>query len=424
MSECEICMEEMNKSSRKEINCPYCNYGCCKSCFRKYLLSQDTPNCMKCKKSISLEFISSVTPKCFYNKEYRDCRAKVLLSREKSLLPQAQELVQERLEEQRRGEKLKIIKKKENELLHQLYMVRREMWQINNPGRKKKKEATKFIMGCTNGECRGFLSKAWKCGTCEKYICPDCHGVKIGRDDPDHVCKKEDIETAKLLSKDTKNCPNCAVRIFKISGCDQMWCVECKTAFSWKTGKIETSHIHNPHYYQWQRDMNNGVAPRVPGDIPGNCNDRNDLPWVGVLHTIFNNSKRNVEFEDWRKCHRSVVHIERVTLQRYHRRNLLTDNIDLRADFLMNYIDEKEWLKTLKRRQKGSEMKNDIRQVLEMYINSMKDIFNTFVTGKLKEIEKPACSLKNYVNNELQKISSRYGGNKVPHIRDDWSVYD
>ena len=54
----------------------------------------------------------------------------------------------------------------------------------------------------------------------------------------------------------------------------------------------------------------------------------------------------------------------------------------------------------------------------------MKDIFNTFVTGKLKEIEKPACSLKNYVNNELQKISSRYGGNKVPHIRDDWSVYD
>ena len=422
MNECEICMEKYNNYSRKEVNCPYCEYGYCKSCFRKYLLTKDIPNCVKCKKALSLDFICSVTPKCFYNKEYRECRAKNLLSREKSLLPQAQELVQERLEDKKREVKMKKVREDENELLHKLYLVRRELWTLNNPGTRKKKEKTKFIMGCTNGECRGFLSQAWKCGTCEKYICPDCHGVKESRDDPEHVCKKEDVETAKLLAKDTKNCPKCAVRIFKISGCDQMWCVECKTSFSWKTGKIETGVVHNPHYYQWQRDMNNGVAPRVPGDNPGrNCN-RNELPWVGVLTTIFANQNRKAKFNRWRDCHRSVVHIERVVLNQYLPRNLLVDNIDLRADFLMNYIDEKEWLQTLKRRQKRIELKHDVRQVLEMYINSMKDIFNTFVTGKLKEIEKPSCSLKDYVNNQLQKISSRFGGNKVPFIRDDWSV--
>jgi hypothetical protein len=68
-----------------------------------------------------------------------------------------------------------------------------------------------------------------------------------------------------MLKKNTKPCPKCGVRISKIDGCDQMWCVECKTAFSWNTGNIESGKIHNPHYYQFMRER--GGMPRDPNDV-------------------------------------------------------------------------------------------------------------------------------------------------------------
>ena len=48
-----------------------------------------------------------------------------------------------------------------------------------------------------------------------------------------------------------------------------MWCTECKVAFNWNSGKIiYGGQIHNPHYYQYMRDQNNGInAPRNPGDV-------------------------------------------------------------------------------------------------------------------------------------------------------------
>ena len=115
---------------------------------------------------------------------------------------------------------------------------------------------------CSDPNCRGLLNSEWKCATCEKYTCSECHVLKNNH----HVCKPEDVETAKLLASDTKPCPKCRVPIYKIMGCDQMWCTECHTAFSWRTGNIET-RIHNPHFYEYQRRINNGQAPRNYGDM-------------------------------------------------------------------------------------------------------------------------------------------------------------
>ena len=97
----------------------------------------------------------------------------------------------------------------------------------------------------------------------------------------------DDVATAKLLAKETKSCPQCAIPIFKISGCDQMWCTECQTPFSWKTGQKVSGVIHNPHFYQWQRQQNSGNAPRRPGTRY----DCGGLPWVRTIRHILKTRK-------------------------------------------------------------------------------------------------------------------------------------
>ena len=80
--------------------------------------------------------------------------------------------------------------------------------------------------------------------------------------------KRKNIESANLIKKETRPCPQCAVPIYKISGCDQMWCTQCQIAFSWNTGKVVVGGtIHNPHYFQFMR--NGGVigAERNPDDV-------------------------------------------------------------------------------------------------------------------------------------------------------------
>ena len=102
-----------------------------------------------------------------------------------------------------------------------------------NTGRRQ------FIMACPMENCRGFLSSGWKCGVCDARICKDCHERKEDADDTnpdamkvDHVCDENIKASVALMKHDSRPCPSCASMIFKIHGCDQMWCTQCATAFS------------------------------------------------------------------------------------------------------------------------------------------------------------------------------------------------
>jgi hypothetical protein len=128
----------------------------------------------------------------------------------------------------------------------------------------------KFIMACPFQGCKGFLSTAYKCGLCEKYTCKDCLMVKSG---DDHVFVESDKLSAKSIREDTKPCPKCHERIFKIDGCDQMFCMArdeagrvCEAVWSWRTGEETPGVIvHNPHAFALQRER--GYVPRNAGDV-------------------------------------------------------------------------------------------------------------------------------------------------------------
>lgn len=81
------------------------------------------------------------------------------------------------------------------------------------------KERKEFIMKCGGDECRGFLSTSYKCGTCEKWTCQHCL-VVIGADkEAEHTCNPDTVESAKTIKSETRPCPKCGTRIFKIDGC-------------------------------------------------------------------------------------------------------------------------------------------------------------------------------------------------------------
>ena len=69
------------------------------------------------------------------------------------------------------------------------------------------------------GGCKGHVLN-YKCVICDTMICDKC--LVINEDE--HKCKEDDIKSAELILKDTKPCPSCKTRIYKIDGCDQMWC--------------------------------------------------------------------------------------------------------------------------------------------------------------------------------------------------------
>lgn len=99
---------------------------------------------------------------------------------------------------------------------------------------------------CVRPHCTGYLSLLdERCSVCSAEICPDCR-EEI---QPNHICSRETLLSRTEIQKSTRPCPHCRANIYRISGCNQMWCTHCHSAFHWETGKTLLV-FHNPHCRQ------------------------------------------------------------------------------------------------------------------------------------------------------------------------------
>ena len=360
---CSICWEEYNKSSKRRIECKHCKISTCFDCIKHFLLSSvNESQCSSCNKEWDIDFLATNTPKKFYNLELRKYRARIYLEREKSLLPETQPFAERELERKKWLETKKELLETRAQLQAQINKINweireREEYFNNNLIADENKEKRKFMHACPVNDCRGFLSTQWKCGICETWVCSKCMVIKNEKNDDNHICKQEDLDTCKLLRDNTKPCPNCAEGIYKINGCDVMFCTSCHTSFSWNSGKILTTNLHNPHYYEWQRNNNNGVAPRNRGDIPcgglvGIAIVRNHLYKIinetrpnnfGYRGDINNDTEKFTNtFPGLYDRHRNIHHIIDIEMGRYNV-NMIQDNQDLRIKYLLHEIDDTKW---------------------------------------------------------------------------------
>ena len=390
---CNICCDTYNKSNREKVCCSYCDFPSCRTCCETYILSESIPKCMNptCAKEWSRKFIRENFTNVFINTKFRGHLETILFDQEKALLPATQPIVEEKI----RKEKVRKEMGELDKLIHDLQKQRRALetgLYTQALSSTEKKERAEFVRQCPANGCRGFLSSQWKCGICEQWSCPQCHELKGLNKDCEHTCDPNSVETAKLLAKDSKPCPKCQCLIFKISGCDQMWCTQCHTAFSWKTGAIE-KNIHNPHYYEWQRK--NGGLARAAGDIEcGRELDHRTSDNVQQLIREKHKGLIDVEKTKNRPTYRGgqydntqylpivsrlsniirdTIHNTRVELPRFQT-DYVQRNQDLRVQYLCNEIDEETFKTLVQRNDKKNRKNTEIAQVLQLANTAVTDI--------------------------------------------------
>ena len=250
-----------------------------------------------------------------------------------------------------------------------------------------------FVRACPIETCRGFLSTQWKCGLCGVHTCSSCHVPKTADKDAEHTCNPDDVATAELLAKDTRPCPKCGTGIFKIDGCDQMWCIECHSAFSWITGRLEVGHVHNPHFFEYQRRI--GANTRNILDMP--CNALNPDRYHGIIYhltgNMFNRNTKKAravknmpiisnELETLVRCKPNDVAMSLqvfTTLLQMYRQDAIQNNLELRVRYLTEEISETQFRSNLFRESKKFNVEREIGQVIQTVVFAMTDILTRLV---------------------------------------------
>lgn len=412
---CGICYGDTSKN----VTCPSCAYIACATCVQTYFASQEEPNCASCHVKFTREFLSRELPS--FLKTFKQMREKYLLDREMALMPGTQPAVASERRKRQAMEEEEPLKKRLKEVIAEEKALKAKLRNLDQIIRHPETAAAtgaaasasttrehqdEVVCKCPVGDCRGFVTKlAFKCGLCDTAVCKTC----MMQEFEGHACKKEDVESAQLVKKSSKPCPKCAAPIFKIDGCDQMWCTQCKTAFSWRTGMIDEGKVHNPHFYEWQRQLHNGEAPRVEGDVPPHCAGQ-ELTYGSLLRLM--PRSQSLLTKRIGQMHQYMRHLEGT-----ERPPPPIDNTGLRVKYLLGDFDEKRLATRLQQVEKLFQKNTEVYQVHQTVVEACKVIFQDMVTESrvfpLSEEQLPKFvdrfeELLRFANVQMREIKDKY----------------
>lgn len=236
-STCNVCLEQDDKSK-----CPKCQIGMCHDCqlsyFESCLQEENIPVC------INPECDFQFTTSLFKERHIKHLVPKLLIATKKSI--QIGDNVLTYVEIERKLQKIRQdIDERNRKLLSILPINLQKITSIISKSSNQsfmKRARSKLVKDSKVGEfrecpkmsCNGFINLITrKCSVCEQSICEKCQEIK----EDEHQCKKEDLESVHFIKYDTQLCPTCRISIYRSEGCDHMYCVNCKTHFSYSTGE-------------------------------------------------------------------------------------------------------------------------------------------------------------------------------------------
>jgi hypothetical protein len=362
MEDCPVCCEKYNKSGRRVISC-FCGFKVCYACASRYLLdSINDPECMSCKARWTRRYMADVFPKAFITGKYKQHRENVLFDRQKAFAESTQsEIIRQKAIEEN-SERLREIKEQvrnlyieKNRIESTLYNLRR-----SNNTNETVRVKSEFLCHCPS-ECNGMILTATKkCSMCDKKVCQKCREFEHDDD-----CDPNTLESLAALRKDTKPCPKCSVPINKYVGCDQSFCTQCKTLFSWRTLEIVTSGaMHNPHYLDWI--ATNRASNNIVRNNNGGCfdfGDRHNVSWM--LRRVSDSRVRGiVQFTN---------HIEANFIRDGATIDYDVDFLSLRCDYVTKSMSEEEYKRKIQQMEKRKKKRMEEISIMNNYIEVLRD---------------------------------------------------
>jgi len=194
-----------------------------------------------------------------------------------------------------------------------------------------------------------------------------------------------------------------------------MWCTQCRTAFSWTTGRVVNGRVHNPHFFEFQ---NQEHVARNLDDIPcGGLPNYYEVVTALQVQNCAGEMRTQIT-----SAYRLVVEIEDVHTHRFP-----TDavnevhNEQQRVSYILGDIDEVSFSNSIQRREKKMELKRSIGLILHMFVCTVSDWMRQLVLGSLP-VETLVCTLERlrlYANTHLSTIAVNFKCRSVL-LRDDY----
>ena len=446
MEDCAVCCSAFNKTTRKAVWCFKCQYKACTSCWKRYILdSVNDAQCMNCHTQWTPEFMDETFSKYWRTRDYRERRMQVLMDRERALMPATIPAVEEEKRKRQLQNELVDVRRRMQELEIEESRILRELSRPSNKNTEKP-EAAKILCKCPAADCKGFVlcsPEKHACAVCDTEVCKECFAMLSCNDDEEdgteHVCRDEDLATAKLLKKECKPCPGCAVLIHRWTGCPMMFCTHCNTAFDWNTlERIKHGRIHNPHYTEYlarrgqHQIQGNGTAAGGAAVGVANCNA---LPTPYDLSMHLTKGVRNtqtgefypyytlIEHEAILNQQRVISHIEEIEMPAFNPHTRISpSNEDLRVQLILKDIPEEEFAKRVLEREEKREKMRATYEILDMYVRAGTDLIRRIMgtPAKNKEeimrISKEVTELNDYVMDCFAKQTKRFGSLRKPKL--------
>lgn len=407
---CAICLDDtFNTTSQRSGKARFMS-NCCdlvvhKECVSAYLIqSGATPQCFSCKTGYTHHQMENQFTKKFID-DLQLQQAALFKETERARLPATMPLAQlhkevaqvkkevepinhEIHELQNRIKQLKELKEPlDMQIRISLRLISRAMENPNNeiPSELKTsdKDGRKFIAPCSYDDCNGFLSTQYKCGICDRYTCSKCLKGKAGHDDPNHTCNESDVKSVNEIKDNTKPCPSCGARIFKISGCSQMFCTQptCGTVFDWNSLRIQTKGAeHNPHIHEWR--ARHGVSNTNMG-----CGvDINNSHLQNALNPMNDRGNRSPNVKYMKANKDEIIVLRQIIYMRGDIQHTKVENLErederqnekyttLRIKFLNGEISEEKWTKDIKSMHKADLKRQDYLSIMREIPQILNDL--------------------------------------------------